>query len=392
MMSGSRLFIISGEASGDLHASGLIRELLSSRPGLQIACVGGERMASAGAYVLVPSRQLSVVGLFEVFSHLYPIVSAYRKVKRWLKENRPDLLILVDFPDFNLLMARHAKALGIPVFYYISPQIWAWRRNRVKKIRALVDKMAVILPFEEEFYKGFGVDVSFVGHPLLDTIDVDAIDTHDIKRQLGIGTDNILLCLLPGSRKGEIRKHLPVMLEAAQKIKAGCRELRCCIATNPDVSALVKEIFDGFGLDIKEFVHVVEGRTYEAIKASRLCLAASGTVTLEAAIIGTPTVVMYKVSPMSYVVGKRLIRVPWISLVNLIAEKEVVPEFIQDRASPENIASCSLQILTDKRTEEDMKKGFKEVVRRLGDRGVASRAAKFALELLEQKALSGFQG
>ncbi len=385
-MSGNRLFIIAGEASGDLHASALIKELLLARSDLQITCVGGDKMASSGASILVPSSQLSVVGLFEVFSHVRPIFSAYQRVKGWLKRNRPDLLILVDFPEFNLLMAKYAKALKIPVFYYISPQIWAWRQGRVKKIRAFVDKMAVILPFEEEFYRKFGVNVSFVGHPLLDSINVEAIETDTVKRQLGISVDQTLVCLLPGSRKSEIERHLPIMIEASKRIRARFGETSFFIATNSEVLSLVEGILDGFARDVKEFIHVVEGKTLEAIKASRLCLAASGTVTLESAIIGTPVVVMYKVSRLSYLAGKRLIKVPWISLVNLIAQKRVVPEFIQNDANPENIASCSLQILMDQRVEQEMKRDFREVVKQLGAKGVAKRVAKLVMELLVQKA------
>ena len=389
-MSGSNILIIAGEASGDLHASGLIRELLKKRPQLKISCVGGERMESAGASVIVPSRQLSVVGLLEVFSHAGPLCSAFFKIRRWIREKRPDLLVLVDFPEFNLLMAQYAKTFDIPVFYFISPQVWAWRQGRVKKIRRLVDKMAVILPFEEEFYKRFGIDATFVGHPLLDSIDVDSIQDERLRRRLGLDKNNPLICLLPGSRKGEIERHLPIMLESALLLKKKIGELRFLVAANQGTLPLVSSIIDAASYPVSDYIHIVEGETYEAIKASHLCMAASGTVTLETAIIGTPMIVMYKVSTISYLAGKRLIKVPWVSLVNLIANKEVVPELLQDEASPENLANCSYHILNDSSKQKMMKDGFKKVVQSLGSGGVPARTADLVLELLDQKVVSHF--
>ncbi len=382
-MSGNKVFIIAGEASGDLHASNLIKEILKVRPELDIYCVGGQRMAEAGAKVVVSSNTISVVGISEVFSHAVPIVSAFLKVRRWLRIERPDLLILVDFPEFNLMMARYAKSLGIPVLYYISPQIWAWRQGRVKKIAKVVDKMAVILPFEEEFYKSHGVDATFVGHPLLDSISLDEIDDIGLRNELGLSEKERLICLLPGSRRGEIERHLPIMLDTAAIISQKEPESRFCLALDSVSSSSNQDLIESLLGKCTFDISLIEGKTYQAIKTSQLCIAASGTVTLEVAIIGTPLVVIYKVSSLSYHLGKRLIKVPWVSLVNLIAQKEVVPELLQEDARPDLIASKALELLKDGNASKQMIEEFRSIKRRLGSSGASKRMARLVLQFLD---------
>ncbi len=383
-MSGSKVLILAGEASGDLHAASLIKALRKRSPHLDITCVGGEKMKAAGATVLVPSSQLSVVGLFEVFHHVRPIASAFIKVRRWMKKTRPDIVILVDFPEFNLMMASYAKSLGLKVFYYISPQVWAWRKRRVKKIKRCVDKMAVILPFEEEFFKEYGIDATFVGHPLLDSITVDKIQDRPLKESIGIGRGERLVCLLPGSRKGEIERHFPIMAEAASIMEDRFENLRFLVALNSDTGADAKRFVRKVASGVSANIHTVEAKTHEAIKASDICIAASGTVTLESAIIGTPVIVMYKVNPLSYALGKKLIQVKWVSLVNLIAEKELVPELLQNEASPERIASNTLEILNDPVRQSQIRSGFDQVVSRLGTPGASKRAAGLIMEFMSK--------
>ena len=383
-MSGSKVLILAGEASGDLHAASLIKALRKRSPHLDITCVGGEKMKAAGATVLVPSSQLSVVGLFEVFHHVRPIASAFIKVRRWMKKTRPDIVILVDFPEFNLMMASYAKSLGLKVFYYISPQVWAWRKRRVKKIKRCVDKMAVILPFEEEFFKEYGIDATFVGHPLLDSITVDKIQDRPLKESIGIGRGERLVCLLPGSRKGEIERHFPIMAEAASIIEDRFENLRFLVALNSGTGADAKRFVRKVASGVSANIHTVEAKTHEAIKASDICIAASGTVTLESAIIGTPVIVMYKVNPLSYALGKKLIQVKWVSLVNLIAEKELVPELLQNEASPERIASNTLEILNDPVRQSQIRSGFDQVVSRLGTPGASKRAAGLIMEFMSK--------
>ncbi len=383
-MSGSKVLILAGEASGDLHAASLIKALRKRSPHLDITCVGGEKMKAAGATVLVPSSQLSVVGLFEVFHHVRPIASAFIKVRRWMKKTRPDIVILVDFPEFNLMMASYAKSLGLKVFYYISPQVWAWRKRRVKKIKRCVDKMAVILPFEEEFFKEYGIDATFVGHPLLDSITVDKIQDRPLKESIGIGRGERLVCLLPGSRKGEIERHFPIMAEAASIMEDRFENLRFLVALNSGTGADAKRFVRNVASGVSANIHTVEAKTHEAIKASDICIAASGTVTLESAIIGTPVIVMYKVNPLSYALGKKLIQVKWVSLVNLIAEKELVPELLQNEASPERIASNTLEILNDPVRQSQIRSGFDQVVSRLGTPGASKRAAGLIMEFMSK--------
>jgi len=374
-MSSEKVLVIAGEASGDLHAAGLVGELRALCPALRVYAVGGERLKAAGAEIILPSAELSVVGLFEVFSHLGPITKAYMKVRRWLSVNRPAALVLIDFPEFNLLMARHAKRVGIPVFYYISPQIWAWRRGRVRKIKRLVDRMAVILPFEQEFYRRYGMDVEFVGHPLLDSVKA-TMPRGPFMEQHGINAGSRLVCLLPGSRQGEIARHLDMLTEAASMIRAGMQQpVAFCLPLAPGLPDRLKDTMAKRSGHAAVDIKVIDNDTYNALAASDLALAASGTVTLEAAILGTPMIVTYRVSPVSYRLGRRLIKVKWVSLVNLIANREVVPELLQDAATPENIARTALGLLRDREAMDRMKQEIGEATALLGQPGAARRAA-----------------
>lgn len=387
-MSCEKVFIIAGEASGDLHGSSLVKELKRINPSLEIHAVGGERMERAGAHILVPYSDLSVVGLFEVFSHVMPILRAYKKVKNYLRENRPSLLILIDFPEFNLLMAQHAKDIGIPVFYYISPQIWAWRQGRVKKLRKLVDKMAVILPFEKEFYRSHGMEVEFVGHPLLDSVKATESREMFFKRH-GFKGDKMLMSLLPGSRAGEIKHHIDLFIESSLLIARKRADTIFCLplasSLKLDLVHLVKERAEAAVQRHGLKIHIVQDETYNAINASDLVIAASGTVTMEAAIFGVPMIVTYRVSPVSYYLGRRLIKVKWIGLVNIVAEKEVVPEILQREATPENLAKVALNIMEDERERKRILKGIRQAVARLGSPGAAKRVAFLISDILGKR-------
>ncbi len=386
-MSCDNVLVLAGEASGDQHAAALVNELKGLRPNLHVWAVGGERLEQAGTRILVKSSELSVVGITEVFNHLRPILSAYKKITRWLSNVRPNLLILVDFPEFNLLVARKAKALGIPVFYYISPQIWAWRQKRVKRIKRLVDKMAVILPFEKDFYRRHGMDVEFVGHPLLDSVKT-RMKRDEFFSQFDIPPSRRLVCLLPGSRAGEIKRHIELFLETVVMLSNKVPGLWFCLPIAPGLQdttlSLLKRKIEGFNASTGPEIYLVEGQAYEAMSASELIVAASGTVTLEAAILRVPMIVTYKVSPLSYQLGKKLVKVDWVSLVNLIAGREVVPEFLQDNASPEYLSETAKDLLEDHRAREKMISGLEEVVRSLGDPGAAKRAAALAASMLDK--------
>ncbi len=382
------IFISAGEASGDLHGAALASALQELCPGVRLIGIGGDRMAEAGVELLVHNQELAVVGLVEVVSHIVPIAKAFKRATAFIRKKRPDLLILIDFPDFNFLLGRRAKSHGVPVFYYICPQLWAWRQGRVEQLKRFADALAVILPFEEEFYRQRGLDTRFVGHPLLDSVK-PSLGRKEFMDQLRIPLSKRIISLLPGSRRGEIQRHLPVMLEAAMLIRAELTDIDFLLPLlkPQDIQPIPQEIQKRIqDLSIK----IVTGQTWNALNASDFAIAASGTVTIEAAIMGTPMLVTYRVSPLTYHLGKRLIKVKYASLVNLIAQKEVVPELLQDRATPENIASTSISILSSPQRLREMESALAEVIKALGARGAAQNAARMALDLAIRRRIQRF--
>ena len=370
--------IIAGEASGDLHGANLVKALKRLDPDIFFCGIGGRALAAVGVRIIVDAHSLSVVGITEVLSKGVSIWQGFSLAKQLLKSLKPDLLVLIDFPDFNLRVAAKAKKLGIPVLYYISPQLWAWRAGRVKKIKKLVDHMAVILPFELDFYEEHGVPATYVGHPLLDgDLPQGKIDTADEGP-----IQETVIGLLPGSREKEVIRNLPVMLSAAEKIQRASGRVRFVISRAPSVK---KDLMDvviaehGGHVDCR----VATDPVGNVFKACRLVIAVSGTVTLEAAIWGTPTVIIYKLSPVSYWLGKTLVRVEHIGLVNLIAGRRVVPELIQQEANPGNIARIIQDLLADKERLKEIKAGLAEVRTILGKAGASKRVAEIALAMLD---------
>jgi lipid-A-disaccharide synthase len=373
----NKILIVAGEASGDLHGAEVVKALLRLQPQTRILAMGGGRMRQAGADVIIDSTELSVVGLTEVLGKAGKIIQAYFQLKRILKEGQLSLIILIDFPDFNLFLAKTAKRAGIPVFYYISPQVWAWRSGRVKKIAGRVKKMAVIFPFEVPLYKEAGVEVEFVGHPLLDNLECPGEEGNP---QPGAALrENPLIALLPGSREKEIQSLLPEMVRAAEIIRARIPGAKFILPAASSVKiGDVKKILSSSSLPIS----VVEGQTYEAIRASALAIAASGTVTLETAILGKPMVIVYQVSPVTYWVGRAMINVKWVGLANIVAEKSVVPELLQGDARGGRIAAEALKILEDDTYRARMIAEIGEIRKKLGTPGAAERVARIALEMM----------
>ncbi len=370
------VFIIAGEASGDLHASSIIRALRSIDSSLGVTGIGGPRMEEAGMAPLFPSSDMAVVGLVEVIRHLVPILRAYRRTVEFLRRGRPDLLILVDYPEFNMRMARKAKSLGIPVFYYITPQVWAWRQGRVELLRKTVDKMAVILPFEEAFFKARGLDATFVGHPLLDVVKrTEPPET--VRSRLGVHEGMALVGILPGSRSSEVRRLLPLMLDTAEHLSARRPGTRFVLPLAPSIKPGMLPARRLRELDVQ----VEAGNTYDVMGACDALLMASGTVALEAAILGIPMVVTYKVSPITYAAGRCLVKVPHVSLVNLVAGREVVPEILQKEARPE-VLSDAISRLMDPHRGREVRAELKQVAGALGTPGAAQRAARLAIECM----------
>ncbi|MCP4113544.1 MAG: lipid-A-disaccharide synthase [Desulfobacteraceae bacterium] len=390
-MSNKCIMIIAGEASGDLHGANLVRAMHKKDNTLFFCGVGGQALRDAGVKVVVDASELSVVGITEVFSKIPGIFKGMGVVKKLLRTLAPDLLILIDFPDFNLHVAATAKRLGIPVLYYISPQIWAWRSGRVKKIGKLVDHMAVILPFEEKFYRKHKIPATFVGHPIVDCglmTDDCGLMTDDC--QSSISKSKIkdqksqILSFLPGSREGEIKRHLPIMLKTAQLLNQWDNNIKFIISVAPSVEKKqIEDILTSHSsLLTSHSPHfsLLTG-TDEVFEKSTLIVAASGTVTLQAGISAAPMIIIYKVSPVSYLVGKALIKVKNISLVNLIAGKEIVPELIQDEASPENIAEMAIKMLKNRECLERMRNELLVIRNKLGSPGASERVADIAMNM-----------
>jgi len=375
--------LITGEASGDMHGANLVKAMRELAPGLQVCGMGGPQLVAEGMEVLYDAARLAVVGLAEVFSHLSDIRAALAILGERLEKERPDLLVLIDLPDFNLMMAKKAKRLGVPVFYYISPQVWAWRSGRVNKIRRLVDGLAVILPFEQEFYRQRGMAVDFVGHPLLDTVKASN-SRQELFARLGITQGNRpVLGILPGSRISEVHAMLPIFLEAARLAAAKVGPLLCLlpVATTLKDELLAEYLRAQSGLEI----HAIREGRYDLMAACDAVMAASGTVTLELAILNVPMVVAYRVSPITYFLGRRLIKVKYAALVNLVADQEVVPELMQRMATPENICRAILPILSSPSAAWRMKEDLSRVVKLLGAPGASRRAADIALQLAKPR-------
>jgi lipid-A-disaccharide synthase len=364
--------IVAGEASGDMHGAKLAEALLAGPAPPALIGVGGERMRAAGVQVAVDAHRLAVVGITEVLAKLPRILDGMRTAKRLITDRRPDLLILIDFPDFNLHLAAFAKKHAVPVLYYISPQIWAWRQGRVRRIRRIVDHMAVILPFEEAFYRRHGVPVTFVGHPLMDRY---GPPPESAPRAAG---DRTTIGLLPGSRDSEIEKLLPLMLAAAVLVGRQ-RPARFLLS---QAASVTPALIDRLKASSEADVVLHRGPTGELLQQADLVVTKSGTSTLEAALHATPMVIVYKVSPLSYHLGKALIRVPHIGLVNLIAGRRVATELIQHEASPEAVAEAVLSLLDDPERMAGMRAALRDVARRLGAPGASRQVAAIARDLL----------
>ncbi|MEW6673767.1 MAG: lipid-A-disaccharide synthase [Thermodesulfobacteriota bacterium] len=372
------VMIITGEASGDLHGSRLVRAMRKRSPALFFCGVGGKYLREAGVRILVEASALSVVGFTEAFSKIPALLKGMAVVKRLLKSLRPDLLILIDFPDFNLHAAAVAKKLGIPVLYYISPQIWAWRSGRINKIKRLADHVAVILPFERELYAAQDIPVTFVGHPLLDHAPYSNRAEMD-----AAAPDSLLIGLLPGSREREVLRHLPIMLAAAQRLTRQLPALKFAVSLAPTVQRdLVDAIIHTHGGGIRP--EIISTGVEQVFRRCGFAIVASGTVSLEAAIFGTPMIIIYRLSPLSYWLGRVLIHVRHIGLVNLIAGREVVPELIQDQASPEQIAAKVAAMLNDTAGLDRLRNQMQAAVSALGGPGASDRTAAVAMAMLDE--------
>jgi lipid-A-disaccharide synthase len=376
-----RILIVAGEASGDLHGSKVAEAFRHLEPEILVFGMGGELLRRAGAEIVIDSSHLAVVGITEVLGRIGNLFRAYRALKTRIQKKEFDLLILIDFPDFNLRLARVAKGVGVPVLYYISPQVWAWRRGRTKKIVQRVQKMAVIFPFEVSLYQEAGLEAEFVGHPLMDVLGSPSGNA-PLSPLPEEWEGDPLIALLPGSRRREVRSLLAPMIHAAEIITRKKGGAKFLVAAAPTVDPEeIRERLPSGGACIT----TVEGKTYQAVRAADLVIAASGTATLEIALLGKPMIIVYRVSPLSYWVGKTMIKVQWIGLVNIVAGRALVPELLQGEANGERIAEEALRILDNEGYRKEMIKGLAEVGRKLGTPGAAARVSRMALEMMEKK-------
>lgn len=338
-------FLVSaGEASGDLYAAGVVSHLRDIAPGMRFYGCAGPRLRAAGVEAAVDASSLSVVGLAEVAGHLPRIYREYRKLIRVARERRPDAAILVDSPDFHLRLARHLKRLGVPVFYLVAPQVWAWRERRVNTIRRRTDKLFCLFPFEEDWFRDRGVDATYIGHPLA-TMPRTSCSRAEFFGRHGLDAAGRMIVLLPGSRVGEARRHMPDLLGAVERLQQ-----RLALSTVLAVPGgfPTEAAFANFRERISALsIKVIENETRDAIGHADVALAASGTVTIEAAVLGTPMVTFYRVSPLSWRLGRWLVKVPFLSMVNLVAGSGIVPELMQDELTPGNLAAAAEELLTN---------------------------------------------
>ena len=375
-----KILLVAGEASADLHGSHVVRELKRIDPSVHMYGIGGEELRRAGMKILFDARDLSVVGIVEVVSRLPHIRKVFNTLKRQIEQAPPGLLILLDYPDFNLRLAAVAKKHRVPVLYYISPQIWAWRQGRVKKIARIVDHMAVVFPFEVPLYEKEGVPVQFVGHPLLDR-EIPAFDSAGSLEAFGMKPGWPVIGLLPGSRKSEIERLLPVMLAAAERIRKEYPLAQFIIPVAPGIR---REEIETWVAQKNVPVTVVENQLHRALQVCSLALVASGTATLETALMKKPMIILYKISFLTYLIGRLMIRVPCIGLANIVAGTQVVPELIQADASPQRIAGEALALLKSPERLAAMERELGRIRERLGAPGASARVARIAYDMLRK--------
>jgi lipid-A-disaccharide synthase len=358
-----KVLISAGEASGDLYAAGLVEALRRRNPELEFFGCAGPRMRRVGVRDVVDASSLSVVGLVEVITHIPRIYGEYRKLLRAAKEERPEVAILTDSPDFHLRLARRLKELKIPVIYMVAPQVWAWRKGRLPLMQRTIDRLLCIFPFEPEFFAKYGIEATYIGHPLTRLIQPSA-SREELRQRFNVPESAQLVALLPGSRPGEISRHLPVLIQTVQKMidSGGQSALRFILALPAGTGAIgsnFKEPVSGLS------IQVLEGQTWDVLACADLALAASGTVTIEATLLGTPMITFYRVNKMSWWMGRHLVKVPFFSMVNIVAGKRVVPELIQDNFTAERLTEEALSLLGDDAARNTMRSELRAVARKL---------------------------
>jgi len=366
-----KFFVITGEASGDLHASFLIKEIKKRFPKSRFFGIGGRKMEDEGVELLFSIENLAIIGFWEVFMKMRNIRRILYSIVRKMRNLKPDVLILVDSPGFNLRLAPFAKTLGIKVIYYITPQVWAWGEWRLRSMYKYIDHALVIFPFEESIFSSYGIKTSFVGHPIIDEMRLKK-SKQDFCTEHKLNPGKPIIALLPGSREGEIKRILPVMLSILKEIKKRRRDVQFIL---PTISEEIVEV-----LPAERDIEIIYDETSDGINAADVAIAASGTVTLETAVLGTPSIIIYKTSMLTYLISKGLIKLPYIGLVNIVRGKRIISEYIQFSIRINQISDEIIRILEDNRFREKIKKELEEVKRMLGKKGAAKNAAEIIVK------------
>jgi lipid-A-disaccharide synthase len=372
----NKIFIITGELSGEMHAAHLIKSL-KDRHNFEFAAVGSKRLAEAGAEIICDYRNISLTGISELLSKITHVYSAWRIVKKHIRTTRPALVVLVDFPGFNLRIARFTKKLGIPVLYFITPQIWAWKKKRIQTIKRYVDRVVCILPFEKRLYDSYGIDAVYVGHPFVNTVK-PSLSREEFLKQIQADGKQPIITIMPGSRENEIVKHIPVLLETTSIMK---KSVPGMVVVLPLAENIEEHTLEPFKTSLGDTV-IIKKHAYDALAFCDTAIVASGSVTLEAAILRTPTIVIYKISLLSYIIAKILVKIDFISLPNIIAGKAVFPEFIQD-IDPEKIAEKALYMVHN--GKEAIQEDINGIIEKLGHYNSYESARDAIIGFLEKR-------
>ena len=372
-MNSNSILIVAGEVSGDIQGGKLVKAIKELSPEIKIAGIGGDNMSSAGMELLRSVDEMSFLGFTEIIKHLPFVRKVMNELLKWIEIERPKIVLLIDYPGFNLRLAEKAKKLGCKIIYYISPQIWAWGKGRIKKIAGVVDQMIVIFPFEEELYRNAGVAVEFVGHPILENLEVNS-SKEDFFSENDLDSDEILIGLLPGSRTQEVESLYKTMIDAVELLKSEFPNAQSITAKSPVLDNTVYDKIAGNDR-LKQ-----TNKTYDVMKHSDLLFVASGTATLESACFGTPFIVVYRVSPISWFIGKMLVKIDSIGLVNIVAGKKIVPELLQSDLTPARLAREALNILKDEKSYAETSSELLKVKKLLGEPGASKKAAEIIIK------------
>jgi lipid-A-disaccharide synthase len=372
-----KIMMVSGEASGDLHGASVAKALKDQQPDIRIYGVGGQAMTVAGVDILYDIKELGVVGFVEVVKKYPHLLGVFNKLVEVLKTDRPDVLVLIDYPGFNMRLARAAKDLGIKVVYYINPSAWAWARGRAKKIAETVERVAAIFPFEAEVYTEAGANVTFVGHPLLDIVK-PSMERAAAYIYFQADSNRPIITLMPGSRKQEIENLLPDMLKAVELLKQTHPAIQCYL---PLASTIACDTIEAMLKQYNVNVQITQSHTYDLMGISTFIIAASGTATLEAALMGAPTIIVYRLAPLTWILGKLLVKIPYVGLPNIVAGKRIVPELLQSDVEANNIANIAQKWLDHSENLDMIQEDLRMMKTKLGEPGAVRRVAEVVLEV-----------